>query len=61
MKIGISAFAWTGSSGAEHLLLLLRVRHYGFTGLEKSYLRSQAGSLVLTIVSGGEREARLDP
>lgn len=34
MKIGVSAFAWTGTFGVSHLELLPRMREYGFTGFE---------------------------
>jgi D-psicose/D-tagatose/L-ribulose 3-epimerase len=34
MKIGISAFAWTGTFTAAHTALLSQVRGYGYTGFE---------------------------
>ena len=34
MKLGVSAFAWTGSFQEDHLHLLSKVRAYGFDGFE---------------------------
>jgi D-psicose/D-tagatose/L-ribulose 3-epimerase len=58
VKLGISAFAWTGSLTASHIDLLPRVSEYGFTGFEIPMF--EPASLPLTALRHAFAETGLD-